>query len=203
LDIVHLVKNFELQEAIIQGDLEVVKRLISRRLPSNFTLHLAALFEEVEIAKALIDTAGRKVGEKCTTSSEKGSGTKMVNNVTPMHLAILAHQSSMMRFLDSRNAGLGRVRKLDGTLATAPPRWLLVGRLCGLEVGPIIATVDTLLSLKWNINAPLGRDEKRIIDFARDIPDLPSGVTKRRIIHALYERGARAAVELSLSRRAS
>jgi hypothetical protein len=197
LGIEHLVKNTEYKDALIRGDLEAVRSLIDRKVPSNFTLHWAALFGDVEIAQLLIDTGTRKVGEKCTTSSENGYGT--CNNITPMHLAILARRQVMIRCLDKRDAGFGRVRKPDGKLATAPPRWLLVDRLPGLGLDGVEATIDTLLSLRWNIDAPLCDDEKRILDLAYAMKDDMSG-RQAAIINHLRQRNARRKGELTLSR---
>jgi len=192
--------NPPFRDAILEGDLERVRMLLTtERGPPRFALHFAAVFGEVGIAELLMRHGG-KVGATCQTASEKAG--KHCPYVNPLHLAIGARQHAMIRFLDQKQAKFGRP-EADSTQTVAPPRWLL-SKIC-LRVAKcedpqeINATIDTLLSLKWNINAPLNYAEDTMLDVAMGLVEDRTGF-KAAIVKHLQSRGGRSRRQLAMSR---
>ncbi|KAK5113030.1 hypothetical protein LTR85_011052 [Meristemomyces frigidus] len=199
-------KNSVFEEAIVRGDAEQVAALLGQRKRTNFALHLAALFGEVEIATLLI-RHGSKVGETCKTVN----GSSHCKFVRPLNLAIGARQHAMIRFLDQQNAKFG-LSKPEGVTTramseahphSAAPRWLLSPRWLKLtkcdNPQEVNTVVDTLLSLRWNIDAPLNGDGDTMLDIAYGLQDDDKGF-KEAVVRHLRSKRARSKKQLAMSR---
>jgi tetratricopeptide (TPR) repeat protein len=194
------------RDAIIDSNERRVKDLVTVGKMSKKSLHLAALFGEVEIARILIES-GRGVDEVCRTA-KLGQDAKLRRRqrradgyniwVTPMHLAIGAQQQGMIRLLAQYRARLGipstNKREDPERRATAPPRWLLGKEVLRLiecrEAQDVIQTVVSLTNVQWNINDGLDHEGRTMLDFAHELEDDRFGF-KSAVISRLQDLGAR------------
>jgi ankyrin repeat protein len=199
--------NEAFRDAIIDSDERKVKDLIAAGNMPERSLHLAALFGEIEIARMLIES-GRGVDEVCKIAKlrqdvklrrrQSRAGSYNIW-VTPMHLAIGAQQQEMIRLLAQSGAKLGisptSKREDPERRATAPPRWLLSKEVLRLieyrEAQDVIQTVVSLTDVQWNINDRLDHEGRTILDFAHKLEDKRSGF-KSAVISGLQDLGARA-----------
>ncbi|KAI5364677.1 Putative ankyrin repeat-containing domain superfamily [Septoria linicola] len=157
-----------LKKALILGDKRTVKSMIATNTWLGApALHLAALFGDVEMAKALV-AQGVHVNSICNARSEKPG--KLVHGVTPLHLAVAAHQKPMIRYLCSIGGSLSAPALGRGTRSSAPPLWLISKRslnMAGDEAKDIVGVVRLLKQLGWDSDAQLNDDGDDMRSLAR------------------------------------
>lgn len=189
--------------AIARSDKGEVQKLLRANKTASGALHVAALFNEVEIAKILLE-AGSNINATCrmvrlTENPARPDG--WVYTLTPLHVAIGAHQREMVRFLKQQGASLGipqRSSQDPHKAPMAPARFLLSKgwlRMSRCEdVKEVAATLDVLTAQPgpWDINARLNERERTkpkrtLMDFAKELDD---GVFKKAVVDLLQRRGA-------------
>jgi len=190
--------------AIARSDKGEVQKLLRANKSASGALHVAALFNEVEIAKILLE-AGSNINATCrmvrlTENPNRPDG--WAYTLTPLHVAIGAHQREMIRFLKGKGASLGvpqRSSQDPKKAPMAPARFLLSKgwlRMSRCEdVKEVAATLDVLTSEPgvWDINARLNewtermKRKRTLMDFAQELDD---GVFRRAVVDLLQRRGA-------------
>ena len=116
------------KDAIVNGDLAEVKKLITEERTGHHSLQLAALFGKLKIARALANS-GKSAKSWPIIKWEKSYSRQheYMYRMCPMNLAIGAQQNEMIRFLHHEGNTLGLPRFREGDLIhshseTAPPR---------------------------------------------------------------------------------
>lgn len=175
-----------LQNAIINSDLNSVREALSTNpvLHSSPCLHLAALFGDLDIVRALLDY-GVRPNVNCSGRSFRQGD---LHGITPMHLAIGAQHDSVIRLLRRRGASFSAFN----SKIAAPPKWLVSERWLKMldRAATGQSTVGILRTLK-----ELGWDQQRVVD--------PKGRDMRAALRELDHCGfleVQVAVRVELSR---
>jgi len=116
----------------------------------------------------------------------------------------------MICFLLQQDAKLGIPKALQNSSPrspdhppAAPPRWLLSQRWLTLtdckDHEEVNATIDTLLALRWNINAPLNHNDETMLDIAYSLHDDDRNF-KMGIVGHLKCHGSRSKKQMAMSR---
>lgn len=157
--------SWRLKQAIVTGNQrDVASRIDNGDHVGPPALHLAALFDELEIAKLLVERGSADVNGQCTCNSSKPGLS--VYGVTPMHLAIGAQNVKLIRYLARKKGFFGRQKR-----HSAPPLWLLNERWLSKPGNDnpqkMRSVLETMQDCNWDTNARLNEDGKRMRDLAK------------------------------------
>lgn len=162
------------EEALVAGSTERALRLVDYYRKTAFgtkanPLHLAALFNELEVAKALIPRCN--INDSCKISNAYGS------KATPLLFAIVSRSTSMIRLLVDNGATITPTesKKLNSSdfryFAPAPlaRKWWL--DLSGpMEPGDCIEILRTFVALGWDVNSPVDTIGRTMLHLAAQLP---------------------------------
>ncbi|KAF7191761.1 hypothetical protein HII31_06806 [Pseudocercospora fuligena] len=162
--------SWRMKQAIITGNQrDVASRIDNGDHVVPPALHLAALFNELEIAKMLVERGNANVNGQCTCNSSKPG--KSVYGVTPMHLAIGARNVKMIQYLAKNGGNFGRQAAGAGQRFSAPPLWLLNERWLSkpgnAEPQKVVTVLATMKDCGWDTYARLNEDGQTMKDLAK------------------------------------
>lgn len=161
--------NDLLRNAVFESDDAVVNRIISadpasvnrasNPRPDGLTaLHLASLFNEMAIAETLINK-GASIEAVCSRSPDDLRRQDYRGLFTPLDLACEFHQHDSIRLLVGRGASLKAYERGPRSYYTSLRKSAVAFVLNGLDIEDefrkpqnVVATLETLLSLGWNID---------------------------------------------------
>lgn len=162
-----------LDQAIRSGDVQKVSQILitSRPRPVAPALHMAALFNEADIAKLLIQH-GASVFEICEAESETH---KPIHGVLPMHCAIGAQNDEMIRLLKDKGADFKAtttpVNKRHRV--SAPPLWLISDRWLRTtgkdDAASVLRILATMKELGWSKRDKLNEDGDRMAELVEKL----------------------------------
>ncbi|KXT01471.1 hypothetical protein AC578_9533 [Pseudocercospora eumusae] len=161
--------SWRMKQAIITGNQkDVASRIDNGDHVGPPALHLAALFNELEIASLLVERGGANVNGQCTCNSSKPG--KSVYGVTPMHLAIGARNVKMIQYLAENGGNFGRQAAGARQRYSAPPLWLLNERWLSkpghAEPQKVVTVLATMKDCGWDTYARLNEDGQTMEDLA-------------------------------------
>ncbi|KXT15635.1 hypothetical protein AC579_5827 [Pseudocercospora musae] len=169
--------SWRMKQAVVTGNQkDVASRIDNGDHVGPPALHLAALFNELEIANLLVERGGANVNGQCTCNSSKSG--KSVYGVTPMHLAIGARNVKMIQYLAKNGGNFGRQAAGAGQRYSAPPLWLLNERWLSkpgnAEPQKVVTVLATMKDCGWDTYARLNDDGRTMKDLAKNLASRPA-----------------------------
>ncbi|KAF2720521.1 ankyrin [Polychaeton citri CBS 116435] len=156
-------------DILFSGDLEsfVLSADQGKRGSGPTSVHLAALFGDVERATAFLSSGG-SLTATCKIPIDKARSVDIVN---PLHFAIGARQNAMIKLLIERGAKLEPEKNSKNPSPVAYllwNAWLNATDYGGID--EVLSVLNNLLAFGWKINSPIYHTGWTILHFATYLP---------------------------------